>query len=428
MQSPGSSTSHATACSLVVARAAAFQSAWNDAELWHFLPQMLPWGVQFPVLTPLCIVLSFLGAFCKGLSAGAPRRWWRDPAYRCACRLSSCLRVWAGLLSGFGPLRFAGCPSNCISLCLKRYWIVYLVSLSSASGWQSHARSQGLNVTTHCLVKCESASLSLKIGWVIRYRWVSNMRYSDGTWCRARTVQRKQIAEDVRHDFPQTTIRLCESWRRRLYRFSRLMTDRSRPVQISIKTCDYPCLARTLWVTRRSGRGTLTVSPRWGLDRLISTGPSGWIWGCNARHRWLTSMRSHRRKEVRLVGSRPWQPLENPRESSVMPVRQTRAELKAIRGCGRQSQHEQGVIQRCRSSRDSSGFQGPGHTIGRFQDVRSLLTLHGRTRIRVNRVVCDLMPDLRPQEQRCHKKHLCIEGRSCGLCETVRVSGWSCKA
>lgn len=34
-----------------------------------------------------------------------------DQLYLCACRLSSCLRVRAGLLSGFGPRLFAGCPS-----------------------------------------------------------------------------------------------------------------------------------------------------------------------------------------------------------------------------------------------------------------------------------------------------------------------------
>lgn len=31
--------------------------------------------------------------------------------YLCACLLSSCRRVRAGLLSGFGPLLFCGCPS-----------------------------------------------------------------------------------------------------------------------------------------------------------------------------------------------------------------------------------------------------------------------------------------------------------------------------
>jgi hypothetical protein len=34
------------------------------------------------------------------------------PSHLCACRLSSCRLVKAGLLSGLGPRRFCGCPSE----------------------------------------------------------------------------------------------------------------------------------------------------------------------------------------------------------------------------------------------------------------------------------------------------------------------------
>lgn len=87
-----------------------------------------------------------------------------------------------------------------------------------------------------------------------------------------------------------------------------------------------------------------------------------------------------------------------------MACKTGQAELEAIRGWRRQCQHEQGNIQGCRSLRNNTGSQGSCHTSGRFQNVRSLLKLHGRTKVRKNRLVCDLVPDLHPQVRRDHEK------------------------
>lgn len=44
-------------------------------------------------------------------TVGGAERLRPTSSYLCACLFNSCLLVRAGLLSGFGPRRFAGCPS-----------------------------------------------------------------------------------------------------------------------------------------------------------------------------------------------------------------------------------------------------------------------------------------------------------------------------
>jgi hypothetical protein len=57
-----------------------------------------------------------------GLGSGIWRQDGGQTTYLCACLLSSCLRVKAGLLSGLGPRRLGGAPSESVqgmNVCYK---------------------------------------------------------------------------------------------------------------------------------------------------------------------------------------------------------------------------------------------------------------------------------------------------------------------